>query len=230
MLDAQFSLEIADAYEQLGALQDKTSGGKDRQAALATYYKAADILTGISPANADSATVRAQLDRLNQRIASMGGSPVEVAHGVDPEKKSPSADSPTGVVKAAKIPVRPTPQRTGTTADANQSTPVSDPPAPPPQAPAPSTIAPAELRELERRVSDVTASIDSAEQAVQPYRDSLAAKGQTLTPDLIATMTRMHAALDRANRDISDGDAAAAKEDLAAAAALTTKVLHAIGR
>jgi serine/threonine protein kinase len=230
MPDTEFSLEIADAYEQLGALQDKTSGGKDRQAALATYYKAADILTGISAANADSATVRAHLDRLNQRIASMGGSSVEMAHGVDPEKKSPSADSPTGVVKAAKTPVRPTPQRTGTTADADQSTPVSDPPAPPPQAPAPSTIAPAELRELERRVSDVNASIDSAEQAVQPYRDSLAAKGQTLTPDLIATMTRMHAALDRANREISDGDAAAAKEDLAAAAALTAKVLHAIGR
>jgi serine/threonine protein kinase len=231
MLDTQFSLEIADAYEQLGVLQDKTSGGKDRQAALATYYKAADILTGIYPANAGNATVRAQLDRLNQRIASMGGSSVEVAHGLDQEKKSTaSADSPTGVVKAAKVPVRPTPLRTEKTADANESTAGSDPPAPPPQAPAPSTIAPAERRELENRVIDVRASIDSAEQAMQPYRDSLAATGQTLSPDLTATMTRMHAALERANRDISDGDAAAAKEDLAAAAALAAKVLHAVGR
>jgi hypothetical protein len=86
------------------------------------------------------------------------------------------------------------------------------------------------MRELENRVNNVTAQVASADEAVAPVRQNLAAQGHTLSADQSSTLTRMHQMLDRANRDIAGGDAAAAREDLDAASALAAKILRQYGR
>lgn len=227
--DLQLGLEIGDAYEQLGLLQEKTA--EDRTAAMTTYHKAADVLAGLFASNPDSMGVKTRLDRMNQRIASLGGSSVQARNRTDPESTpNPRRDAQTSPIKTAQKPVQGVVQKVAQAIPPPETTVTDAAPPPQPPPPAPSKIAPAELRELENRASNVSAQIDAAEQAIEPIRQSLAAKNQTLNPDLISTITRMHAALDRANRDISEGDSAAARDDLTAAAALAAKALHAVGR
>ena len=134
-----------------------------------------------------------------------------------PSPKTAPRTSPPPVSKVEPAPPAP-----------ESAVPVETTPPPPP--PAPPRIPPPEKRELENRVINVSAQIDGAEQAIEPIRQSLAATGSPLNPDLTATISRMHAAFDRANRDLAEGNAPAAREDLAAASALAAKVLRAVGR
>jgi predicted Ser/Thr protein kinase len=229
VLDLQFRIELADAYQQLGSLQEKILDGADRHAVLATYYKAADMLKGAYAANGDDPEVRARLDGLRQRMISLWGTPVGMAFQPDTGKSTaPPPDSPEPA-KNRKTTAQ-IGQKTQQPAESGESKPIDQVAPPPPPQPAAPQIPPAELRELQNRVVDVGIQIDTAEQAIKPYRDSLAAKGDTLSSDLTNTMSRMHAALDRANRDIAQGDAAKAKEDLSAATALAAKALRAVGR
>jgi serine/threonine protein kinase len=227
--DLQLGLEIGDAYEQLGLLQEKNA--EDRTAALATYHKAADVLSGLFASNPDSMGAKTRLDRVNQRIASLGGSSVQARNRTELESASnPPRDAQTSLVKTTQKSVPGVVQKVAQPIPPPETTGMDATPPPQPPPPAPSKIAPAELRELENRVINVSSQIDAAEQAIEPIRQSLAAKNLTLNPDLVATITRMHAALDRANRDITEGDATAARDDLTAAAALAAKALHAVGR
>jgi hypothetical protein len=75
-----------------------------------------------------------------------------------------------------------------------------------------------------------TAKVMSAEQAIEPIRQSLLQRGQVLNSDTQTAMVQMKSRLARAKSDIAAGDAAAAQDDLASAEALAAKVLRTAGR
>jgi hypothetical protein len=86
------------------------------------------------------------------------------------------------------------------------------------------------LAEVEDRAATVAAKIQIADQTAEPVRQNLARNNQTLNPDTLSAMARMHVALDRAKRELAAGDGVAARDDLGVADALATKVLRAFGR
>ena len=77
---------------------------------------------------------------------------------------------------------------------------------------------------------NATAKVQSAEQAIQPLRQSLASRGQILNSDTQSAMVQMRGRLAKAKAEIAAGDAAAARDDLAAAEAFAARVLRTAGR
>ena len=228
--DPPLALEIADTYDQIGALQEKAED--DRDAAMVSYRKEADVLSGLLASNPGYMLGRKRLDRIQRKLASLtgGDGAVEVSKRAETESiPNEPHETPTPSPKTALRTSPPPVSKVEPAPPAPESAvPVETTPPPPP--PAPPRIPPPEKRELENRVINVSAQIDGAEQAIEPIRQSLAATGSPLNPDLTATISRMHAAFDRANRDLAEGNAPAAREDLAAASALAAKVLRAVGR
>jgi eukaryotic-like serine/threonine-protein kinase len=219
----ELTLEIADAYQQLALLQENALEGNARLMAAGTYRKAVQVLTALSAADPESPRINARLDQINRRIASLEGNSAREAGPAQPEKPPATyiAERTPTPKAAPKLAAPQKPQQEGAPA-----APISDLP----PAPVASKIPPDEMRDLENRVMIVSSRINTAEQAAGPIRQSRAAKGQTLNPDLIAKLDLMHSKMDRANREIIEGDAALAKEDLAAAEALAAKVLQSVGR
>jgi hypothetical protein len=226
---AGVGLQIADGYQQLAVLREKTTGtdAASRTAALKTYQKAATVLAGTADANPTDAAAQDRLRMVNQRIEALGGTAITVtapapppAAPVDtPPPPAPvmtSAPKKTPVVAAAPPPVQAPPPPP-------QAAPVAAPPAGP-------AISAADQAELDERMISVSSKIQVADQAVEPYRQNLAKNGQMLTADILNSQSGMHTALDRAKRQMAAGNAAAAKESLGAAEAYATKLLRAVGR
>lgn len=224
--DPELSVEIADAYEQLGGFEESAAG--DRAAALSTYEKAAGLLSSLIAANPRSAMARDRLNRIKQRIASLGGSPMELAKTNETDDtRTPQTSAPKMASRSAVAPVRKVEQAAPPPSE--NAAPV-EPVAPQQQPPEPPKLSAAEQRELETRATEVRIQMETAEQALEPQRQRLAALGDALNPDLTATISRMHAAYDRASRDMGEGNAAGVKENLTAASALAAKLMRAVGR
>ena len=91
-------------------------------------------------------------------------------------------------------------------------------------------LPPGETAELEDRFVSVTSRAASAEQVVDPTRKNLERNGQTLNADTSNALMNMHSRLTQARREIDAGNAAAARDALAAADAYATRALKAMGK
>jgi hypothetical protein len=234
--DPNVGIKIADTYQQLGSLQESTSAGKNRQAAVGTYQKAAVVLGNVIAQHPDNADAKQRLARVNEGIRTLQSSGgTQVASQPAPETPKPDAmpsppppaeTAPATTVVATK---RPAPAPTKVAPPVETAPPSAPPvqaapPPPPPAAPSP------EMLDAEERLVNATSKVEIAEQTIEPVKQSLAKTGQSLNPDTSSAMVNMRSRLARAKRDIAAGDAAAAKEDIAAAEALATKVLRSVGR
>jgi hypothetical protein len=90
--NTELSLEIADAYQQLGLLQETTaqSNANARPDAVRTYQKAADVLGGCA-ATPDGAMARQRLLRVNQRIQNLLGGAARIAASTPGNAETPPA-------------------------------------------------------------------------------------------------------------------------------------------
>jgi hypothetical protein len=225
-------LEIADAYQQLGLLKEAMAADKDRVAAVLVYRKAADVLVTVSTVSPEDTTAAQRLARLNQRIVKLGGESVvvQVGQGTQVGGKSSSTSLAFAESPSSKKPEL-APQ-TATKVEVEKSTSgenldsKSSSASPPPSA----NISPAELREAEDNIASVAGHVKTADDGIEPIRQSLAANGQILSPELQSAAALMHSRLDRARRHLAAGDLAAVKDDLTAADAFANKVLRAVGR
>ena len=235
--DPKLGLEMADGYQQLGLLQERTAKGQNRQAAVGTYQKGAAVLGNVSAQYPDNAAAKQRLARLNERIRNLQGGGAPAPPPQNTEEKLPA---PPPIERQPVTPVDAPKRQAQTTVKVAQKTvapqppPVDVPTTPPVQVtptPPPTTGIPAaEMADIEDRMANATSKVEIAEQTIEPVRQSLGRTGQSLNPDIAAAMTNMRSRLSRAKRDIAAGDAAAAREDIAAADGLAAKVLKSVGR
>ncbi len=86
------------------------------------------------------------------------------------------------------------------------------------------------MADLQDELSGAENRIRIAEGALAPIIANLERQGQTLNSDTLATMVRMKSTLDKGQREMSSGDAVAAKESFRIARALADRVLRSVGR
>ena len=204
--------DIGDAYQKLGDLQEKDSG----KAALPTYTKAATTLASA----ASTGQTKQRLAVVNARIRALGGAAVLPAA---------TPDNPPPVVPETPAQVPPAESQTAK---------VVPPPKMTPQQPLPQVIPhgpaepqkPAISEETEDELITVSSKVQTTDATLAPVRQHLEQDGQTLNADTLARIERMHASLEKARRAVDRGDEATAKESLAAADALATKLLSTVGR
>jgi hypothetical protein len=232
--NAELGIELADAYRQLGLLQEATAGVSARQVAAATYQKAAEVLGGVCAAFPDNAAAKQRLQQVEQTLAALRGGTISEPVPVVSQEEKPSPAPPDNITKNAGTPARAT-----TVAQTAKILPVPEPmPAPPvatPIAPRPvgspvPGMSPAERSDLDDRMVNATSRVQTADQSIDPIRKNLERTGQVLNPDTMNAIRNMHSSLARAQRDIDAGNASAAKDDLAAAEAFAAKVLKSVGR
>jgi hypothetical protein len=236
---ANLDSEVAAAYQQFGILQENTADPKagGRQAAVKTYQKASEVLVTLASENPADTRARERLASINERIVSLGGQAVSA-----PVESAPVAtDVPKPEPEKAPVPVAapktPPPAKAAapvavTTPPAPAPEPVKPAPAPvaPSATPAPAGLSAAVRAELNDRMINATAKVQGAEQAIEPIKQNLASRGQTLNSDTQNAMVQMRGRLEKAKAEIASGDASAAKDDMAAAEAFATRVLRTAGR
>ena len=214
-------IEVADAYQQLGLLLESSPAGRD--AAVGAYQKAAFALERFP----DNGKARDRVVLLRVRIQKLTGNAPEPTPPYVATAPLPLTPEPT--------PVRPQVQPRRTPVRTDQPPVVEVPPVvPPPDRPVePSVqrlIPPAVLAELQDEYSGAESRIQIAEQTIAPVKTKLEQQGQTLNPNTMMDMAKMKIMLDKARREISAGNAGAAKDSLAAARAFADKVLRTVGR
>jgi hypothetical protein len=96
--------------------------------------------------------------------------------------------------------------------------------------PVPAGLSAAVRADLNDRMLNATSKVQGAEQAIEPIRQNLASRGQSLNSDTQNAMVQMRGRLDKAKAEIAAGDAAAARDDMAAAEAFAARVLKTAGR
>ena len=236
--NANLDSEVAAAYQQFGIFQENTADPKagGREAAVQTYQKASAVLVTLAAENPDDARARERLEMVNQRIVALGGQAVST---VPAETAPPVPDVAPPEPEKEPVPVaapKPPPPTKPAPPVQVKSQPAVVAPAPPPvvapapAAPAPTGLSAAVRADLNDRMINATAKVQSAEQAIQPLEQSLASRGQILNSDTQSAMVQMRSRLAKAKAEIAAGDAAGAKDDMAAAEAFATRVLKTAGR
>jgi predicted Ser/Thr protein kinase len=221
--------EVGAAYQQVGTLVEATSGSTPagKTTAINVYQKASIVLTGVAAASPGDAAAKERLLSVNQRIEILGGTPA-------PAGSTPAPEAESSTVRVDAQPQKPPPSAIPTGKPGNVTPPppvVAAPRNPePPQRPAAASISAAEANEIRERLVEVSTKIQVAETSIEPIRQNLALRGQTLAPDTVAAMSRMRTSLERATREVNAGDYASAKESLDAADAFAARVLRAVGR
>ncbi len=232
--NANLDSEVAAAYQQFGILQENTEDPKagGREAAVQTYQKASAVLVTLAAENPDDGQARERLEMVNQRIVALGGQAVST---VPAETAPPVPDVAPPEPEKAPVPVAapkpPPPTKLAPPVVKSQPPPVAAPVAvAPPAAPVPAGLSAAVRADLNDRMINATARVQSAEQAIQPLQQSLASRGQILNSDTQSAMVQMRGRLAKAKAEIAAGDASAARDDLAAAEAFAARVLRTAGR
>jgi hypothetical protein len=72
--------------------------------------------------------------------------------------------------------------------------------------------------------------VQEADDAIGTYRQALDRPGDGLNLDITSALNQMHGSIERANREISEGDEPAAAEDLKVAEELASRIRHIVGR
>jgi Protein kinase domain len=229
--NANLGLEIATSYEKVAEMQEATASTANKSAAVSTYRKAATTLSAAAAQNPQDPRAQQRLTAVNQRIQALGGTvvveqPAPVPDLPKPEEPKPE---PPKVVEQPPPPIRTPPPKV-----------VTPPPAPVVETPKPSVAVPpassmpqitaAEKRELQELLINATSKVQIADSTIAPVKASLERTGQSLSPDILSSMNSMHAAIERAKREIAFGNQAAARESIAAAEGLAAKVLRSVGR
>jgi serine/threonine protein kinase len=222
--------EVAAAYQQFGILQENTADPKagGLEAAVKTYQKASAVLVVLAAQNPDDTRARDRMTMVNQRIVALGGQPVNTVPAEITPVAAPEVPAPQPEKSAAPRALPPTKSVQPPPAAA-APVPIVAPPAPAP-APAPVGLSAAIRAGLNDRMINATSKVQSAEQAIEPLQQSLAARGQVLNSDTQSAMVQMRSRLAKAKAEIAAGDAAAATDDMAAAEAFATRVLRTAGR
>ena len=148
-----------------------------------------------------------------------------------PKVPPPVTVNPPPVVVAQAQPVPVTRSVTVSRPPVQHSETLSQPQLQSPTSPPPPVVEkPAVSPETEDQLASVSSKVEIADQSIEPLRQSLQRDGQTLNAETLTRISRMHASLDRAKRAVAAGNEADAKESLAAADALATKLLNSVGR
>lgn len=174
-----------------------------RDGALSAYNSSALLYSRVAGANPGA---RDNLLWLQGRVGGLGGTlPFLLNFPVGGAPRPPQG---LDAVRANAIPVKvaPVPALVECPANAN---------------------APAELRE---QFSAVAATVHATHAAVQPVKESVAAMGQTLHPDVVRDTARMQSLTEQARDQIAAGQFEAAKENLGIAQALAQRVGKQFGR
>ncbi len=230
----KLGLEVADAYQQLGVLQE--SAPATRKAALSTYRKAALTLASCP---VDSQVLE-RMAMLRERAQKLGGTleePPAASPAALPAPLPPAPET-APVVSRSPLPAPRTPGRPEPVPV--RADPVPAPaevvlaPAPLPRsspaAAAPAGIPAALMAELQDDLARAETRIQIAEATLAPLIANLEQQGHTLNSDTMTAMSRMKTMLDKGRREMAAGHAAAAKESFAIARALADKVLRSVGR
>jgi serine/threonine protein kinase len=226
--DPALDLQIASALKDAGDLQSsdprsqRRRGLGDAKAAANTYRTGGMLLSTLAAQNPTDTAIHSEIAQVNSRLTSIGAEPLP------PVKVEAAAP-------ASEVASTPTPRPVETHAPAKQvveSAPppvVATAPAPPP-APAPAARVDPALAEVRQRYASVAVKVQTAEAQIDPIRKSVAARGQSLNPDLANAIARMKTDLEEAKQDMEQGDLAAARESLDRAEAFAGRVLKAVGR
>ncbi len=228
--DPALDLQIAAALKDAGDLQSsdprsqRRRGLGDAKAAANTYRTGGMLLSTLAAQNPGDRTIHSEIAQVNSRLTAIGADPLppvkveavaaapEVVPTPTPTSRPVEAHSPAKqVVESAPPPV------------------VATAPAPPP-APAPAPRVDPALAEVRERYASVAARVQTADAQIDPIRKSVAARGQSLNPDLANAISRMKTDLEEAKQDMAQGDLAAARESLDRAEAFAGKVLKAVGQ
>ena len=214
LADSQLGVEVADAYQQLGVLQE------NREAAVATYQKAVLTLAKYP----EDGKARERLVMVRESVEKLGGKLAEVVVPVvipvAPEPEPAPLPAPVAKQVAVRAPVIQQERRVMRT----EPTPVAAVARPVVQTPA------AASPELQDEYAGAESRVQIAEQTIAPVRANLERQGQTLNADTLTAMARMKAMLDKGRREMASGNGAAAKESFGAARALADRVLRSVGR
>lgn len=227
--NTDLSIEIGDAYQQLGSLQEQTTradnGGK--AIALKIWEKAAAVLVVVAAADPRDENVRDRLASINVRIRALGGATPSINASVaQPTTAQPEEARLLKPAQSASVRThRETVAAEAPAPMAQDQSVAQSAPAYPAISQAPNQVS----ADLENRLINVTAKVQSAEQTLEPMSQRLAQDGQTLNADTLARLKLMRATLDKANRDLQAGDTAAATESLSRAEALAKKLLQSVG-
>jgi serine/threonine protein kinase len=228
--DPALDLQIASALKDAGDLQSsdprsqRRRGLGDAKAAANTYRAGGMLLSTLAAQNPGDRAIHSEIAQVNSRLSAIGAEPLppvkneavaaapEVAPTTTPTSHPVEAHSPAKqVVESAPAPV------------------VATAPAPPPE-PAPAPRVDPAVAEVRQRYASVAARVQTAEAQIDPIRKSVAARGQSLNPDLANAISRMKSDLEEAKQDMAQGDLAAARESLDRAEAFAGRVLKAVGR
>ncbi len=217
LADSQLGVEVADAYQQLGVLQE------NREAEVASYQKAALTLAKYP----EDGKARERLVMVRESVEKLGGKLAEVVVAtpvVVPVAPEPEPE-PTPVAKAV------TKQVAVRAPVTQQERPVMRTEPPPVAAVVRPVQTPAAASpELQDEYAGAESRVQIAEQTIAPVRANLERQGQTLNADTLTAMARMKAMLDKGRREMASGNSAAAKESFGAARALADRVLRSVGR
>ena len=210
--------DVGSAYQELGTLQEKIAkSGDSKHAALDTYQKAATTLAS----SAIDEKAKEHLASVNVHIRALGGAAV----GLPERRTTPTEQTPESPVEtriAKSVPPARTPQIHPVVLDQ----PKTSAPPPPPVEPS----KPAVSAETEDELITATSKVQTTDETLAPVRQNLEREGQTLNADTMTRIARMHASLERAKRAVANGNEADAKENIAAAEALASKLLSSVGR
>jgi hypothetical protein len=184
--------------------------------------------------NPDDARARDRIAMVNQRIVALGGQPANTVPAENAPVTAPEVIPPQPEKAVAPKALPPTKSVQPPPAAAVAPVPIVSPaaaaPIVSPPAPAPAGLSAAIRAELNDRMINATSKVQSAEQAIGPLQQSLAARGQVLNSDTQSAMVQMRARLAKAKAEIAAGDATTATDDLAAAEAFASRVLRTAGR
>lgn len=229
---ATLGVEVADAYQQFGLLQENAAAPTPagRSAALETYRRAAVALASCPAEGA----VLERIAMLRERVEKLGGSlevaVPESAAVAAPAVEAPAVSAPVAPVKAPVVAARPSRVPEPVTPVEVPKPVVQAPPAQVPAAPVVNTPSNAAMAELQDEVMRAESRIRIAETAMAPIIANLQQQGQTLNSDTLSAMARMNAMLDQGRREMANGQVAAAKESIRISRALADKVLRTVGR
>jgi len=199
--------EIAMVYRQIGDFESTARRAEiaDKRQAAVSYQRAAAVAASIRATERSWADQ--QVSELAGRLQQLG-SPIVVS-------------PPAAIALPAQIQqtAGPPPSRAPARIAASR---------PPPEAPAADVESP-ELAELMQRLKTTMANAERARRNLNALRDTLAARGQTVRPDLLTSIARIDSLIEEAVNSLSSNDQPTAEDALRKAAYELRKLFQAVG-
>jgi hypothetical protein len=216
--------ELAAAYQTVADVQghpaDRNTLG-DRRAAVENYKRAAKLVEEVHQTEPNP-ELEQRLAVLNSRLVQLGESQPR-SIWTQPGASVPVASAPAQTRVAARK------EESRASSEPAQQTPVETPA--PPLSPQPvQEPEPAISAEMRQRYALIKGQVENARSVAEPIRKKLEADGLSLNSTTSRQLVLMQVSLDSAREAIERGDAAAAKENLDRADAVSRQVLKYFGQ